>query len=55
MSAGAVRAQDLYRILQEVLVERGLDFIVAPFSACAQVRCLWNDCGLQLTLTSLHI
>jgi hypothetical protein len=36
--AGAVRAQDLYRILQEVLDERGLEYVIAPFSACAQVR-----------------
>lgn len=35
--AGAIRVQDLYRILQEVLVERGLPFQIAPFSACAQV------------------
>jgi hypothetical protein len=34
---GAIRPQDLYRILQEVLAERSLEFIIAPFSACAQV------------------
>ena len=47
MSTGAVRAQDLYRILQEVLAERGMDFIVAPFSACAQVRPHHDDAGLS--------
>jgi hypothetical protein len=38
--AGAIRVQDLYRILQEVLVERGLPFQIAPFSAGAQVSSL---------------
>ena len=51
MLAGAVRAQSLYGILQEVLFERELDFIVAPFSACAQVRYLfarlWNSAHMQ--------
>ena len=36
-SSGATRVEDLYPILQEVLSERDLHFIVAPFSACAQV------------------
>ncbi|KAH8600056.1 temperature dependent protein affecting M2 dsRNA replication-domain-containing protein [Bisporella sp. PMI_857] len=39
-SAGAVRPRDLYPILQDVLYERGLEFIVAPFSACAQLAYL---------------
>lgn len=38
--SGAIRAQDLYRILQEVLAERDLDFVIAPFSACAQIAYL---------------
>jgi hypothetical protein len=37
-SSGALQVQDLYPILQEVLSERDLDFIVAPFSACPQVH-----------------
>jgi hypothetical protein len=36
--AGAVRAQELYGILQEVLLERDLDFMVAPYSAGTQVN-----------------
>jgi len=39
-ASGAVRAQDLYHILQEVLAERSLDFLIAPFSACAQLAYL---------------
>jgi hypothetical protein len=35
---GAVRASELYRILQEVLIERDLPFMIAPYSAGAQVR-----------------
>ncbi|KAF4626125.1 hypothetical protein G7Y89_g12037 [Cudoniella acicularis] len=38
--SGAIRAQDSYRILQEVLAERNLDFVIAPFSACAQLAYL---------------
>jgi hypothetical protein len=36
-ASGAVRAQDLYRILQEVLIERDLDFMIAPYNAGPQV------------------
>jgi len=36
--ADAFRPQNLYPILQSVLKERGLHFLVAPFSAAAQVR-----------------
>ncbi|TVY59659.1 Uncharacterized protein LSUE1_G008380 [Lachnellula suecica] len=36
-TSGAIRAQDLYRILQDILTERKLAFKVAPFSACAQL------------------
>ncbi|KAL2075288.1 hypothetical protein VTL71DRAFT_231 [Oculimacula yallundae] len=39
-ASGAVRAQDLYPILQEVLAERDLEFMIAPFSACAQLAYL---------------
>jgi hypothetical protein len=34
---GAVRASELYRILQEVLLERDLEFMIAPYSAGPQV------------------
>jgi hypothetical protein len=34
---GAIQITDLYPTLQEVLVERSLEYMVAPFSACAQV------------------
>lgn len=43
---GSVRAQDLYRLLQEVLSERKLDFMIAPFSACAQLAAL-DQCATQ--------
>lgn len=36
-SSGATHIEDLYPILQDVLIERKLHFIVAPFSAGAQV------------------
>ncbi|TAQ84877.1 hypothetical protein B7494_g6798 [Chlorociboria aeruginascens] len=39
-SSGAVRVTDLYPVLREILSERGLDFITAPFSACAQLAYL---------------
>jgi hypothetical protein len=39
-AAGAIRTQNLYPILQEVLVERGISFKVAPFSSCAQLAYL---------------
>ncbi|CZS94465.1 hypothetical protein WAI453_008066 [Rhynchosporium graminicola] len=39
-TSGAVRPQDLYHILQEVLAERQLDFQIAPLSACAQLAYL---------------
>src|SRR5450756_285292 len=35
---GAVRASELYRILQEVLIERDLEFLIAPYSAGPQVN-----------------
>ncbi|KAK4219518.1 PIN domain-like protein [Rhypophila decipiens] len=34
----AYRAQNLYPLLQSILRERGLHFLVAPFQASAQVR-----------------
>lgn len=36
-SSGAIQVEDLYSVLQDVLSERALEFVVAPFSACAQV------------------
>ncbi|KAI0999191.1 hypothetical protein K3495_g9005 [Podosphaera aphanis] len=36
-SSGAIRVNDLYHILQEVLDMRGLVYLIAPFSACAQL------------------
>jgi hypothetical protein len=36
--SGAVRASELYRILQEVLIERDLEFLIAPYSAGPQVN-----------------
>ncbi|PBP27891.1 XPG domain-containing protein [Diplocarpon rosae] len=39
-ASGAIRVQNLYHILQEVLAERGLEFLIAPFSACAQLAYL---------------
>lgn len=37
---GAFRIQNLYPLLQTVLKNRGLHFLVAPYTACAQVRIL---------------
>jgi hypothetical protein len=34
---GAVRARHLHRFFQKILIERGLVFEVAPYSACAQM------------------
>lgn len=42
-SAGATQVEDLYPILQNVLSERNLHYIVAPFSACAQVRASFKN------------
>ncbi|CAG8975384.1 hypothetical protein HYALB_00009525 [Hymenoscyphus albidus] len=39
-ASGAARAQDLYRLLQEILTEQGLEFVIAPFGACAQLAYL---------------
>ncbi|TVY39405.1 Protein MKT1 [Lachnellula subtilissima] len=39
-ASGAIRVQELYKILQDVLLERNLDFKIAPFSACAQLAYL---------------
>ncbi|KAM3088260.1 hypothetical protein ACMFMG_002314 [Clarireedia jacksonii] len=38
--AGAIQITDLYPTLQDVLVERSLEYMVAPFSACAQLAAL---------------
>ncbi|KAJ8069399.1 hypothetical protein OCU04_003054 [Sclerotinia nivalis] len=38
--AGAIQITDLYHILQEVLTARGLEYMTAPFSACAQLAAL---------------
>lgn len=38
--AGAIQITDLYHILQEVLAARGLEYMTAPFSACAQLAAL---------------
>lgn len=35
---GAYKVQNLYPLFQQILKERGLHFIVAPYNACAQVR-----------------
>lgn len=35
---GAYQLQNLYPVLQGILKERGLHFLVPPFNACAQVR-----------------
>jgi hypothetical protein len=49
-SSGATHIEDLYPILQAVLLERNLDFIVSPFSAGAQV-CLGGITPLRAVLT----
>lgn len=36
--AGTPRPESLYRFLQRILYQNGVDFIVAPYSAAAQVR-----------------
>ncbi|KAI9640216.1 hypothetical protein NHQ30_011454 [Ciborinia camelliae] len=38
--AGAIQITDLYHILQEVLAARDLEYMTAPFSACAQLAAL---------------
>lgn len=44
-ASGAVRAQELYRILQEVLIEQDLDFMIAPYNAGPQVSArTWIAC-----------
>jgi hypothetical protein len=35
---GTPRPESLYRFLQRILYQNGVDFIVAPYSAAAQVR-----------------
>ncbi|RAK79811.1 PIN domain-containing protein [Aspergillus fijiensis CBS 313.89] len=37
-SAGTPRPDSLYRFLQRILHQNGVDYIVAPYSAAAQVR-----------------
>lgn len=48
-SSGATQVEDLYPILQDVLSERDLEFVVAPFSACAQVLSLIASTYILLT------
>lgn len=34
---GAIKAKKFVRFFQEILSEQGLEYMVAPYSACAQV------------------
>lgn len=39
--------QNLYPMLQRIIKGRGLHFLVAPYTACAQVRADIYSCDLQ--------
>lgn len=40
--SGAIKAKKFVRFFQEILNEQGLEYFVAPYSACAQIAHLYN-------------
>lgn len=48
---GLFKTAHIYRHVQEFLVKNDTEFLVAPYSACAQVRLLHTENLLRLTNT----